>query len=344
MSANYNLPNPIIDVREEASVAELTARYNKMMEPSKLSKAGAKVKDMIPAKVKEVGANIAGSITEAELYGQAMGVIADGFKIIEEQAAKFTISEKEIIKRINRENKENEISSINEICLARSYVIGRIVNKNKNWERLLALVEGGTTGFAGFAGLPFNLVLSTFLYYRAVQTVAMFYGYDVKNDPAELIIASEVFVSSLNPQSVNSNEIGSIIGKIMLISELTTIKQASKKSWEALASMGGMGLMLVQMRALAHNSARKALEKTGKKGLESSVFKNVFSQIGKGMSKKVVTRSVMFVSVAIGACFDTAQMNKILEFADVFYSKRYLAEKEVRIQLLCAENDGVTVV
>ena len=75
-----------------------------------------------------------------------------------------------------------------------------------------------------------------------------------------------------------------------------------------------------------------------------SVFKNVFSQIGKGMSKKVVTRSVMFVSAAIGACFDTAQMNKILEFADVFYSKRYLAEKEVRIQLLCAENDGVTVV
>ena len=128
-----------------------------------------------------------------------------------------------------------------------------------------ALVEGGATGAVGFAGLPFNLVFSTFLYYRAVQTIAMFYGYDVKNDPSELIIASEVFVSALNPQNVNANEIGSIIGKIMLISELTTIKQASRKTWEAMASVGGIGLMIVQMRALAHNSARKALEKTGKR-------------------------------------------------------------------------------
>ena len=344
MSSNYVLPNPIIDAKEEASIAELTLRYNKMIQPSKLSKAGEKVKSIVPTKVKEFGANIAGSITEAELYGQALGVIADGFKVIEEQAAKYLISEKEIIKRVNSEDKENEIGSINEICLVRSYAIGRLVNKNKNWERLLALIEGGATGAAGFAGLPFNLVLSTFLYYRAVQTVAMFYGYDVKNDPSELIIASEVFVSALNPQSVNSNEIGSIIGKIMLISELTTIKQTSKKTWEAMASMGGLGLMLVQMRALANKSAKKALEKTGKKGLESSIFKNVFAQIGKGMSQKVVYKSMVFVSAAVGACFDTAQMNKILEFADVFYSKRYLAEKEVRIQMLCAANEAVEIV
>ena len=52
----------------------------------------------------------------------------------------------------------------------------------------------------------------------------------------------------------------------------------------------------------------------------------------------------MLVSAAIGACFDTAQMNKILEFADVFYCKRYLAEKEIRIQLLCEHNEAVEVI
>ena len=60
MSLNYILPEPTIDAKEEASIAELTARYNKMLKPSKLSKVGEKVKSIIPAKVKEVGANIAG--------------------------------------------------------------------------------------------------------------------------------------------------------------------------------------------------------------------------------------------------------------------------------------------
>ena len=36
----------------------------------------------------------------------------------------------------------------------------------------------------------------------------------------------------------------------------------------------------------------------------------------------------------IGALFDVAQMNKVLEYADVFYNKRFLIEKEVRINML----------
>lgn len=32
-----------------------------------------------------------------------------------------------------------------------------------------------------------------------------------------------------------------------------------------------------------------------------------------------------------GAAFDAGQMNKITEFADVFYHKRFLEEKEERI-------------
>ena len=36
----------------------------------------------------------------------------------------------------------------------------------------------------------------------------------------------------------------------------------------------------------------------------------------------------------IGALFDTAQMNTVLEYADVFYNKRYLFEKEARINTL----------
>ena len=119
----------------------------------------------------------------------------------------------------------------------------------------LALIEGGVTGAFGFTGLPFNLVLSTFIYYRAVQSIAMYYGYDVKNDSAELIIASDVFMNALSPKSKGSNEITDIIGKIMLMTELTAIKQTAKKSWSDMAARGGLSLLITQMRALANKAA-----------------------------------------------------------------------------------------
>ncbi len=206
----------------------------------------------------------------------------------------------------------------------------------------LALTEGLATGAAGFSGLPFNLVLSTFLFYRAVMSIAMFYGYDVKNDAAELMIAGDVFMNALSPKKKGLNEVGGIISKIMVITETTAIKQTTKKTWYEMASRGGMGLLLTQMRALANKSAQKALEKAGQKGLEESVFKGVFEQIGKNITKKVIGRSVPVFSALIGGFFDTAQMNTVLGYADIFYHKRFILEKEVRINtLIYGDNDEV---
>ena len=69
------------------------------------------------------------------------------------------------------------------------------------------IILGGAKRYFGFAGLPFNLGLSTFLYYREVQSVAMYYGYDIKNDTAELVIANEYLVGYghiilMQPQAV----------------------------------------------------------------------------------------------------------------------------------------------
>jgi len=191
----------------------------------------------------------------------------------------------------------------------------------------LAFIEGGVTGAFGFAGLPFNLVLSTFINYCYVQSIAMYYGYDVKNDSAELIIACDIFMNALSPKSKGSNEITDIIGKIMLMTELIAIKQTAKKTWSDMAPRGGLSLLITQMRALANKAAQMALEKTVQKGLEESLFKGAFEQIGKKLTKKAVGKSLPVVSGILGALFDTAQMNLILEYADVFYNKRYLLEK-----------------
>lgn len=331
---NILLPSPIIDSKEDASIKILTDRYEKMVKPGVLAKTGKKVVEIIPKSIKNVGKAAKDAITEKELFAQCMKVAVEGLGILEKQAAKFTVSESAIIKKVNDASKDVEVTSLEEVCLARSYDISKLVNKYKTQDLGLALVEGGATGYFGFAGLPFNLVLSTFLYYRAVQSVAMYYGYDIKNDPAELVIASDVFMNALSPNSQGTNEVTGIIGKIMIMTEITTVKQLSKKTWEEMAKHGGVALLICQMRALANKAAQKALEKAGQKGLEESLFKGVFEQIGKNLSKKAVGKAVPVAGAIIGALFDTAQMNTVLEYADVFYNKRYLLEKEVRINTL----------
>lgn len=330
----YNLPNPIVDSKELNTINELTKRYNKLCEPSAVSKVEKNIVKLIPDKVKELGRSTKNAITEQELYTQAMDVISKGFKAVEEQAAKFSVSEKIIVKNINKVSTDNSIESIEEICLMRGYDISKAVNGYKTKDFWTAFAEGAVTGAVGFWGLPYNIVLSTFLYYRAVQSIAMYYGYDIKSDSTEMVIASEVFVNALNPNSSECSEVASIIGKIMLISKATAVKQTVKKGWTEMASKGGTELFLVQMRALANKAAKNALEKAGHKGIEKSIFKDVFGQIGKKLTQKTITRAIPVVSGIIGALFDSAQMQKVLEYADVFYNKRFLLEKENRIDML----------
>lgn len=77
----------------------------------------------------------------------------------------------------------------------RSYEVAKIAADERLQHIGIAFAEGGSTGAAGFWGIPANLALSMLIYFRAVQYVAMFYGYDVKDDPSELVIAGEVFYS-----------------------------------------------------------------------------------------------------------------------------------------------------
>ena len=335
----YSIPSPIIDIKEEQSIDVLNARYEKLCKPTVLGKAGKAVGKVVPDPVKEIAKEIGHTISEQELYSQIMNVIGSSFKLIEETAAKYTIPRSAIIKKVNKVVKDNAITRPEEFCLARGYHISKLVNDYRTGDLAVALVEGAGTGFFGFVGLPFNLVLCMFICYRAVQSVALFYGYDVKEDPSEMIIASDVFMSALSPSTANANEVSSTIVKIMAFAEAETLKQASKKTYAEMISKGGASLLVVQLRALANKAAKNALEKAGEKGLENSAFKAVLEQIGKGLGKKSVGKMVPGISAVIGAAFDISQMNTVIAYADVFYNKRFLIEKEQRIYLLTNPTD-----
>lgn len=337
----YNMPVPVLDKKEQQSLDTLTARYNKLVEPSKIAKIGKQAGKLVPEKMKVIAKEAGIGISEQQIYSKMMDLVGQGFKTIEEQASKFTISEKQIVAKIN-ENSKTKISSVEEICLVRSYDIAKALNNYKRQDHVSAMIEGAGTGAVGFWGIPLNIVLSTFLYFRAVQSVAMFYGYNVKNDSAELVISSDVFLRALSPANSDvNNEMTSIIGKIMVMSQAETVKQISKKTWAEMASRGGIPLLLAQMRALSNKAAQKALEKAGQKGLENSLFREVFEQIGKKLTKNAIGRSVPCFSAAFSALVDTAQMKQVLEFADIFYQKRFIMEKENRIALLFGETEDV---
>ena len=340
----YIIPEIIIDNKEEQSLVALTNTYNKMIEPSKTIKHVEKIGEKVPMSIKEIVDTTKDKITENELFLKSMEVLGKGFQTLEQYAAKVTLSEKQIIDKINPLVPNNEITSLDEICLARAYDISNFVSKMKNADVIAAIVEGAATGAPGFIGLPFNIVLSTFLYYRAVQSIALYYGYDVKNDPAELEIASEVFINAMNPKSSNDSELSSTIAKIMLLSTATSVKQTVKKGWQAMAEKGGIHLLLTQMRALANSAAKKAIEKAGKKGLEKTAFTEVFEQIGKKLTQKAIGKAIPYIGAVIGATIDTAQMVKVLKYADIFYNKRFILEKELRINMLTNPNPDIIVV
>lgn len=335
MAKKYICPMPIVDKKESASLDHLTEKYKKLLEPSKAAKAVKKAGNLIPENVKKAGASLGTKITQQELYQQAMKIVSSGFKVVEEQVSKYTISEDMIIKSVNKEIPDANVETIEEICLLRSYDISKIVNKSKDMSRGYAGIEGAVTGAFGFYGLPFNLVFSLLLYFRAVQTIAMYYGYDVKNNDDELIIASDVFTQSLSPGKNDiNNELGGVISKIMLLTEASVVKQTAKKTWTDMTTHGGIPLLLTQMRALANKAAQKALEKAGEKGLEQSIFKGVFESIGKILTLKNVAKSIPIISGAIGALIDLSQMNSVVKYADIFYQKRFIFEKQLRIDLL----------
>jgi hypothetical protein len=341
---NRNIPAPIVDAKEATALDVLSERYKKLVEPGKVQRSlkmvGTKIADIIPEKIKDFGSGVVGTISEQDLYRQALELVTKGFKSVEEVAAKCSISENAIISKINKVDAATQICNIDEICFVRSYDISKLVSSYKTKDFFIALAEGGVTGVAGFAGIPFNLVLSTFLYFRAVQSIAMFYGYDVKTNIEEMVIASEVFTRALSPaQDDVNNELTATISKIMLMSQAAVVKQTAKKTWTDMASKGGVPLLIAQMRALANKAAAKALERAGAKGLENSLFREAFEQIGRKLTLKFVQRAVPVVSAVFGALIDAAQMKKVLDYADVFYQKRFIIEKESRITAVIGDSD-----
>lgn len=337
-NGDWVLPDPLLANRELAELEVLTEQYKKMILPSKLKqltdKAALKMPENLRTTVGGAIDEFAGEIQQQKLYAQVMKQVVDGFKVIEEQAAKYSVTEAQIVEAANATLEGVTIRSIDELFMLRSFDVAKIAEGENGKHLLLAATEGAVTGAPGFAGLPFNIVFSMFLYYRAVQSVAMMYGFNVKEDPAEMVIAGDVFSNAMAPSAGSADGMTIAIGKVMIVAEMEGVKQTVKKGWTAMAARGGAATLIAQIRALANAAARKAIENAGKKSLENSVFKNVLEQIGRNITQKSLGKAVPVFGGVVGALFDVSQMNRVLQYANIFYHKRFIIEKQERIATL----------
>ncbi|MBO1511148.1 EcsC family protein [Metabacillus bambusae] len=328
-----------LDKKEEKLLEILTKDYEKFIEPGpiqkQLIKAQGKVSEITPEKWKTITADTIKKASDLTVIKKVLEKAGDGFYVVQENSSRLTFNKRKIVESLNKG--QFHIEEYPEICTLRSYHIEKVaLNRRKVIDLPSAMVGGGATGFFGLAGVPFNLAYTFFIYFRSVQAIGLYYGYDIVDDPRELEFASSVTVTCLSPHLDSEvKNLGSIISKMMLAANVSSLKESlSKLTYTQMAQKGGAELLYVQIRAVAHAAAKKALKEAGKEGLEAGVFQKLLEQLGKKMTQETGKKAVPFVGAIIGALADTYTMNKILYGANLIYHKRFLFEKSIRIQAL----------
>ena len=325
-------------------IPKLVTQWERFAAPGRLARSLIKLQKFIalvsPEKVRQIASRAVDAAMDAELIKLALEHAAKGFGELTKRASSFTLSPDGVVQTLRSDG--HAVYSYDYICAMRSYQIERSLTR-RDWKDLCAaLVEGAATGAPGFIGVPFNLALSFLLYFGATQSTALYYGYDVRNDPHELQFASEVTLSSLEPNLTKGAEtLGGLIGKMMLAAELSALSTGLKKTYTQMAGRGGAQLLYVQIRALANKAAEKALKNSGSKSIEASVFRNMLEQVAKRLPKEAGKKAVPLLGAVIGGFCDTYLMHRVLTGANLIYHKRYLHEKGARVDELFNGNGGV---
>ncbi len=139
-------------------------------------------------------------------------------------------------------------------------------------------------------------------------------------------------------------ETTSPVERVLLVGKGVAIKIGVKSSWKELAMRGGVAALMTEMRTVALRtaeeqalrSAEEQAARVGAREIEQLVVRDALQQAGKDAAQKLVQRSIPMVSGIIGGYFDTKKVARALEVADIFYQKRFILEKEKRVQDLLA--------
>lgn len=289
---------------------------------------------IVPSKMRLKVEELVKSASDWDVIQKALEAATKGYGFLGKKVIKYTVSKDTAEKHVS--NAVGNHCCFAEFCGQRSYLVQKSVFSREIHKTMQALVEGGITGFFGYWGIPFNIALSMALFFRAAQDIAIHYGYDVIDDPAEMDILSDIFLSAYSPTfDQGAQKSGLMFGNILLKANLSNLAtNVNKMTLKELAEKGGTELFYVQIRALAHKSAAKALNEAGQKGIENASIKKILEKVGREIPKRKVSQIVPFIGAFFGAGFDMYQMERILKGVNLQYHMRFLLEKDERVKLL----------
>jgi hypothetical protein len=327
-----------LDDRETRLLEKLTEDYRVFVSPGRMTQAISALTKQIgavaPERLRRLAADAVGIAAESDFIKTVLAHAGKGFQEIIKHASRFAQSPEKVVEVLRSNGVQAE--SFEHICGHRSYQIERVCTGLNHRDVLAAVAEGAVTGAPGLFGVPFNIALSFFLYFRAAQSTALYYGYDVIGDPRELELASEVTLTSLAPNSETGTEtLGGLIGKMMFAANVSALRHSlGRRTYEEMAKRGGAELLYVQIRAMANKAAARALRGAGKEGLEGSVFRKMLERVGSGLPKEAGKKAVPLLGAVVGGLSDGHYMIRVLRGSNLIYHKSFLFEKEERVRLL----------
>ncbi|PWA11135.1 ABC transporter substrate-binding protein [Pueribacillus theae] len=169
------------------------------------------------------------------------------------------------------------------------YISKRRIDK----EQIRSLLQGGLSGTGNLLFLGLDLPSLLVLNLRAVQFIAMTYGYSVIH-PVEMLLSLKVFYTA------------------------TISKKDQYAMWKNLEE---------EAKMLNHPFFYEGSDKI----IDNDWLQNQLKQIAKAflimMLRKKTRQGIPFLSIAIGAWLNYHFSHKVLEIADKFYAKRLLEER-----------------
>lgn len=169
------------------------------------------------------------------------------------------------------------------------YISKRRIDK----EQIRALLQGGLSGTGNLFFLGLDLPSLLMLNLRAVQFIAMTYGYSVLH-PAEMLLSLKVFYTA------------------------TISKKDQYAMWKNLEE---------EAKMLNHPFFYEGSDKI----IDNDWLQNQLKQIAKAflimMLRKKTIQGIPLLSIAMGAWLNYHFSNNVLEIADKFYAKRLLEKR-----------------
>lgn len=341
-----SLPDPILDSRERTRFSELKDEYENFRSPGFLGRQANRAKRGLSSAHESLTEWVPGldvaeqsvqsllmEASEKEIVKEALSMGAKGAGNTFRWCAQSTLSKDAVLRRLKGDIRADEFERI---CASRSYRLEPLAEKD--WKsRWGAALQGlGTGALGGGRGILLNLALSTVLFLRATQRVALHFGYDAVGKDHEQIIASEITLKALQPSDgPASGSTGGLLGKMMNAAEVSGLKRGLQhRTYQEMAKQGGSQLLYTKLRATANKAAEKALDKAGKEGFETTLVRRLLRDLGERMPKRVGQRVVPLVGGLFAGSIDTFQMQQVIRGAVLHYHKRFIAEKEERVRQL----------